>query len=1192
MANKKKPENGEDLIRQYLKDKAAGRSTFDEKSDFQKRVRSGENFGKPHDFGQSEKQKPSVPKKPDTVTKSSAGNKKMPITDNKRRDLQITQSELEKEQKPAVSEKPKSKPENKEDEARNALFAEKALAEKSRENIKKANSSALDKARNTKKSGNAQDFVNSRSEAMGKAAIRDGEWVENIKNRNIQDELKAEKERLKYQWEEAGRRYDKLSDEEKNALYKKRNSSALERARMQEVPGGSTAQEYRTNQGEYIAQRYNDLEKELSDPTKGGEYAFLNRLRSAAGESVENLGYWLYDTFGYEPGKKVYDEGTARKIGDIADVQLQNEIAARPSQLGQDIAKAGDSIATMLSYKLLTGPISTFAGSIASEAAFGKGLAAGVNNGLSLDKAAKEVAKVAAEKGSHVANNIFTGGMAMGSFGDKYIESRNAGLDKVESSARALVAGVASYVAESLGGIGGGKSPLNAIEEEAKKKWVTAILYEALEEGGEEFAEYTMNYLADGVIDLVARGKWEQNWDWNELLESAKIASITGGLFGVSNQLMTKAFSGNAKIDEKLQDAKKEVLEDMKVTFEAEKDPAVRAAVNAQLDNIIPDSEIAAAIENNNAQNGAQSPVESTLPLVENVQTETQKAKDTATEQRTEKQTKQEEMLNQLDVRAAEKKAPEKRTSSAQKTIETVKNSDLTIEQKLQRIRNLYNGSEGAEKEAYKQAYTELFNEKKAAQEAAARQEAETPAQPKQEAPQQAQKPAGVKSEAETKAPQKATQKAPQQGTARKADRDTVKRAYKDFSNTSMKQSRFEALYNEAYNAESFEAFMKKHPSFGEKLKGAMQKAYENGHRAEIKAENSALFNDGLIMDEGDRYMLKSRKDIDSLIERYKKAAEDGVVPIETDSENYYDQFRELSAEESQKYSEAAAKLEKYRDEHFAADKKSVSTEKKPANTEEKTVSTESSTDKKKKRIESVIRNLEMLKQKLENGDMAKLEQKNPDKYSEIMFKFEQQTADKNGSDYLGSAEDVSVLIDKYKTDLEMLEAENGAQSENVGAQTENAAKMQQISENAAKTQQNEYSPEYQNGAEHPQTVGAMESDKQNITRAINENGALPQKKKPFSDFDRYKADNDIPSGERAALARKINDPMLGEITVAQNIANLAKDGAKFIEQDGKYYAQNKDKSSVMVSKSAYNYGKWLNDRPQTSYSLHPLLRR
>ena len=1103
MANKKKPENGEDLIRQYLKDKAAGRSTFDEKSDFQKRVRSGENFGKPHDFGQSEKQKPSVPKKPDTVTKSGVGNRKAPITDNKRRDLQITQSELEKEQKPAVSEKPKSKPENKEDEARNALFAEKALAEKSRENIKKANSSALDKARNAKKSGNAQDFVNLRSEAMGKAAIRDGEWVENLKNRNIQDELKAEKERLKYQWEEAGRRYDKLSDEEKNALYKKRNSSALERARMQEVPGGSTAQETRTNIGENIKDRYYELEDELSDPTKGGEYAFLNRLRSAAGESVENLGYWLYDTFGYEPGKKVYDEGTARKIGDIADVQLQNEIAARPSQLGQDIAKAGDSIATMLSYKLLTGPISTFAGSIASEAAFGKGIAAGVNNGLSLDKAAKEVAKVAAEKGSHVANNIFTGGMAMGSFGDKYIESRNAGLDKVESSARALVAGVASYVAESLGGIGGGKSPLNAIEEEAKKKWVTAILYEALEEGGEEFAEYTMNYLADGVIDLVARGKWEQNWDWNELLESAKIASITGGLFGVSNQLMTKAFSGNAKIDEKLQDAKKEVLEDMKVTFEAEKDPAVRAAVNAQLDNIIPDSEIAAAIENNNAQNGAQSPVESTLPLVENVQTETQKAKDTATEQRTEKQTRQEEMLDQLDVLASERKAQEKAAAGTQQNTES----------------------------------------------AALPQQKNT------------------------------------QGTARKADSKTINKAYKNYAdgNTSaIKKTRFENLYNEAYNAESFEAFKEKHNKMGQKLSDIMQKAYENGHRAEIKAENSALFNDGLIMDEGDRYMLKSRRDIDSLIERYKKAAEDGVVPIETDSENYYDQFRELSAEESQKYSEAAAKLEKYRDEHFTADKKSVSTEKKPANTEEKTVSTESSTDKKKKRIESVIRNLEMLKQKLENGDMAKLEQKNPDKYSEIMFKFEQQTADKNGSDYLGSAEDVSVLIDKYKTDLEMLEAENGAQTENVGAQTENAAKTQQISENAAKTQQNEYSPEYQNGAEHPQTVGSMESNPMNITRAANESKVQPEKastKNPFNDYDRYQSETKLTKADRNALERVVKNPVKGERTVWQETVDSVIDGDTYFEKDGKYYVKNEEGKTHRVAQSVFLFAEYLGKK-------------
>ena len=730
-----------------------------------------------------------------------------------------------------------------------------------------------------------------------------------------------------------------------------------------------------------------------------------------------------------------------------------------------------------------------------------------------------------------------------------------------------------------------------------------------------------------------------------------------------------------------------------------------------------------------------------------------------------------------------------------------------------------------------------------------------------------------------------------------------------------MKQSRFEALYNEAYNAESFEAFTKKHPSFGEKLKGAMQKAFENGQRARDGANTKALSDNGMIMNEDDAFLLNSRKNVDSLIARYKEEAESGMYWDEADNGAAV----QLRLEESEIAArrEAIKKLEAYRDENFSQ-KTEQKTEKQAP--KKKPVSTE-------KKLENTIQTLENYKKHLENGDMAKLEQKNPDRYSEMMYKLEQITADENGSDYFYDTDEVSVLIDKYKEKLELARAQNGAQTGNVSAQTEvkaekanaqaknssaqkskykklahpelgemrdnifagknytlkelkdlsaikeaekranldsaetstqkftdkdtgewlperkaihdriineltnlgsavidsngkveyngvveqgrhadivigppaagkstvfadplsqkhkakiidsdmvkerlpefdggyganfihdestrvatadltsralekgenvvfplvggktkkirnlikslrekgytvnlyynevsseiamnrafarfvqngrflpldyvagiykdpkqnpsvtyyellkegvadyyehksnavpygtepplvesptgrdlyrpgnrgkiqperpirqggnsgrgnlagdvqsekinqradaessgffnaqnSAAKAQQ---NAAKTQQNEYSPEYQNGAEHPETVGAMESDKQNITRAINENGALPQKKKPFSDFDRYKADNDIPSGERAALARKINDPMLGEITVAQNIANLAKDGAKFIEQDGKYYAQNKDGSSVRVSKSAYNYGKWLND--------------
>ena len=1343
MANKKKPENGEDLIRQYLKDKAAGKSTFDEKSDFQKRVRSGESFGKPHDFGQ--------------------------------------------EQKPAVSEKPKSKPESKAEDKPKSDYTSKIagyydeynkkLAEAKRESANKdktptkrqsaATGSALSRARESKllkseqgnKSATAQGARNKIGENMAKTASGDGKTNADLKLMGQINKLKRE-----YQWEEAGRRYDALSDEEKRELYRKHNSSALDRVRANKTINpeqgnkSTSAQETRNQIGENIAKRYYELEDELSDPTKGGEYAFINRVRSAAGEAVENIGNWLYDSFGYEPGKEVYEKGEARKIGEIASRQFANEMATNPTKSYRTAVQVSDSLANMLSYKIATGPISLFAGSIASEAAFGKELAKGASY--------EAAAKIAAEKGSHMANSIFSGGMAFGTFGDTYNQSRAEGQGKLESTIRATAAGAISYITEAMGGIGGAKSPLNKLESAAKQRWITNLLYNAFEEGGEELVEYSLNYLAQGVIDLAAQGKWNQVYDLNVALDNAKNGFWSGGVVGLGNVALSggqqvvnrlgnntdtgnaetnATYTGNAETDAKLDRAKTELLDNLKTGYQASQDPVVKAKIESQLDATIPDT----------IQQAPTSPAESVSSGAGNVQAkaQTQQEAPAQTEQKapkkkpSKKEVKHEEMLDQLDVRAAEKKA---------------------------------------------------------AQEATAQQEA--PAQPKQEAPQQAQKPAEVKSKAETKAPQKA----PQQGAQLKADRDTVKRAYKDFSNTSMKQSRFEALYNEAYNAESFEAFTKKHPSFGEKLKGAMQKAFENGQRARDGANAKALSNNGMIMNEDDAFLLNSRKNVDSLIARYKEEADSGMYWDEAESGDAV----QLRLEESEIAArrEAIKKLEAYRDENFSQ-KTEQKTEKQAP--KKNPVSTE-------KKLENTIQNLENYKKHLENGDMAKLEQKNPDRYSEMMYKLEQMTADENGSDYFYDADEVSVLVDKYKEKLELARAQNGAQAENVGAQTENvraqsenvraqtenvgaqtenvgaqtenvgaqtevkaknssaqkstrgifdenigtrekpatqedvnnyveyaleygdkkrnaedvakqkdsiiygqaserlvsdmqtlygvdvegkthvlndndirhidnshgrgnanekypvtAADLKQIPDivenydnvyyvtkkngqvgiyyekrhngttyyleavgdgnllynkqmikvgtgdipkieglkqevekrraassppdghaprmyvqdarnNNSSTDKipqsgnnvnpaNEYSPEYQNGAEHPETVGAMESDRQNITRAINENGALPQKKKPFSDFDRYKADNDIPSGERAALARKINDPMLGEITVAQNIANLAKDGAKFIEQDGKYYAQNKE-SSVRVSKSAYNYGKWLND--------------
>ena len=1335
MANKKKPENGEDLIRQYLKDKAAGKSTFDEKSDFQKRVRSGESFGKPHDFGQ--------------------------------------------EQKPAVSEKPKSKPESKAEDKPKSDYTSKIagyydeynkkLAEAKRESANKdktptkrqsaATGSALSRARESKllkseqgnKSATAQGARNKIGENMAKTASGDGKTNADLKLMGQINKLKRE-----YQWEEAGRRYDALSDEEKRELYRKHNSSALDRVRANKKPGqggkSTSAQETRNQIGENIKDRYYELENELSDPTKGGEYAFVNRVRSAAGEAAENIGNWLYDNFGYEPGKEVYEKGEARKIGEIASGQFANEMATNPTKSYQTAVQVSDSIANMLSYKIATGPISLFAGSIVSEAAFEKGLAAGVNNGLSLDKAAEEAAKVAVEKGSHAANSIFSGGMAFGTFGDTYNQSRAEGQGKLESTIRATAAGAISYITEAMGGIGGAKSPLNKLESAAKQRWITNLLYNAFEEGGEELVEYSLNYLAQGVIDLAAQGKWNQVYDLNVALDNAKNGFWSGGVVGLGNVALSggqqvvnrlgnntdtgnaetnATYTGNAETDAKLDRAKTELLDNLKTGYQASQDPVVKAKIESQLDATIPDT----------IQQAPTSPAESVSSEAGNVQAEaqTQQEAPAQAEQKapkkkpSKKEAKHEEMLDQLDVRAAEKKA---------------------------------------------------------AQEAAARQEAETAAQPKQEAPQQAQKPVEGNNVPKAETPKKAAQS----GAQLKADRDTVKRAYKDFSNTSMKQSRFEALYNEAYNAESFETFTKKHPSFGEKLKGAMQKAFENGQRAREGANAKAFSDNGMIMNEDDAFLLNSRNNVDSLIARYKEEADSGMYWDEADNGDAV-QLR-LDESEIAARREAVKKLEAYRDENFSQ-KTEQKTEKqapKQEKSEKKPMSTEG-------KLEKTIQTLENYKKHLENGDMAKLEQKNPDRYSDMMYKLEQMAADENGSDYFGDADEVSVLIDKYKEKLELARAQNGAQSENARAQTENvgaqtevkaektdaqakksgaqkstrgifdenigtrekpatqedvnsyveyaleygdkkrnaedvakqkdsiiygqaserlvsdmqtlygvdvegkthvlndndirhidnshgrgnanekypvtAADLKQIpdivenydnvyyvakengqagvyyekrhngttyyleavkSDDSLSNKQmikvstgtipdikglreqikqrraassapdghaprmyaqdawnnnsstdkipqsgnnvnpsNEYSSEYQKGAEHPETVGAMESDRQNITRAINENGALPQKKKPFSDFDRYKADNDIPSGERAALARKINDPMLGEITVAQNIANLAKDGAKFVEQDGKYYAQNKE-SSVRVSKSAYNYGKWLND--------------
>ncbi len=272
----------------------------------------------------------------------------------------------------------------------------------------------------------------------------------------------------------------------------------------------------------------------------------------------------------------------------MTDKQVQLLADAAPSQLGKDLVKVSDSVAQQLSYKILTAPISMFGGSIIADKA--------VSKGLSAAEAAKTAGKF--------SGGVYTGGMALSSAADKYVQCRSEGQGKLEASVRALGTGAISYFTESLGGIGGSKSPLNGLEEKYAESIIGSILYIAFEEGGEEFLEYSADILLDGAVDLAARGEWQQEWDWAEVIENAKIGAMTGGLFGGYQKLGDIKETVDRKIDAKkaakLEKAVKEYCDYMKNAYRLMNDPNLRKIAERQ----IGDTTIPAATRMNRSETG------------------------------------------------------------------------------------------------------------------------------------------------------------------------------------------------------------------------------------------------------------------------------------------------------------------------------------------------------------------------------------------------------------------------------------------------------------------------------------------------------------------------------------------------------------------------------------------------------------
>ena len=231
-------------------------------------------------------------------------------------------------------------------------------------------------------------------------------------------------------------------------------------------------------------------------------------------------------------------------------------------------------MAQQLSYKILTAPISLFGGSIIADKVLSK-----TGSFAAAEKAAMDF-----------TGGTYTAGMASSSAADKYVQCRAEGQGKLEASIRAMGTGLISYFSESLGGIGGSKSPLGGLEEKYAESLIGSILYNAFEEGGEEFVEYLGDYLLDGAVDLAARGEWQQEWSWEEVIENAKIGAMSGGLFGGYNKLQNAVYS---RIDEanaiRLEKAAREYSDYMKNAYRLMNDPNLREIAERRIgDTAIP----------------------------------------------------------------------------------------------------------------------------------------------------------------------------------------------------------------------------------------------------------------------------------------------------------------------------------------------------------------------------------------------------------------------------------------------------------------------------------------------------------------------------------------------------------------------------------------------------------------------------
>jgi len=281
----------------------------------------------------------------------------------------------------------------------------------------------------------------------------------------------------------------------------------------------SATQYGKTQLSNQIYDKYRTIEKYYNDPTGNSlEKGLFNRLRSAGGETVENIARIIDDNISDNPEERMFNskfadflntnaknviaKNTAGQIGDLADQQIM-QAKENTGNFGDFLIDTADAGANMASQAILASVLLPGAP-------------------------------------TPVANKVFSGVQGVSAGAQKYVDTREAGGNKAEAFHRGIGSGAISAITEGLTGIGktgvskipGVDRVVTHLDEFATKNWLTNVLSTGLGEGGEEGLEYAFEYASDVIADLIYKGEIETDFNVAELFQNVASGFVLGAGFG------------------------------------------------------------------------------------------------------------------------------------------------------------------------------------------------------------------------------------------------------------------------------------------------------------------------------------------------------------------------------------------------------------------------------------------------------------------------------------------------------------------------------------------------------------------------------------------------------------------------------------------------------------------------------------